>query len=72
MHAVNLQITARVPFDCAFWLDADGWTGVCEQMSLTVRGGSFEDAKKVLERALQEQVERIVREHFATSIRLSA
>ena len=63
MHAVNLQLVARVPCDCAFWLDADGWTGVCEQMSVTVRGGTFEDAKRNLETALQEYVERLMWEH---------
>jgi hypothetical protein len=53
MHAVTLDLVARVPCHCAFWLEADGWTGVCEPMSIMVRGGSFEDAKRNLEAALQ-------------------
>lgn len=72
MHAVSLQLFLRMPFHCSLWLDAeDGWTGVCERMSVTVRGGSFEDAKRNLEESLQERVERILREHIG-NIGLSA
>jgi len=63
MHAVNLQLVAKVPCDCAFWLDADGWTGVCKQVSVTVRGGTFEDAKRNLETALQAYIERLISQH---------
>jgi hypothetical protein len=75
MHAVNLQVVARVPCDCRVWLDADGWTGACEGMGLTVHGGSFEDAKRGLETGLQEQVERVLRQHgnaLARTVRRSS
>ena len=72
VHGVSLPIIAGVPVDCAFWLEDDGWTGVCDRLAVTVRGSSFGDAKKNLEAGLQEQIERILREHFATSVRLSA
>lgn len=71
MHAVSLQLFLRMPFHCSLWLDADGWTGVCERTSVTVRGGSLEDAKRNLEASLQEQVERVLREHIG-NIGLSA
>jgi hypothetical protein len=42
-----------------FWLEDDGWNGVCEELSVTVRGSSFEDAKTKMEAALQaERVSR--------------
>jgi predicted RNase H-like HicB family nuclease len=66
-HAVKLQVEAKVPKDCIFWLDADGWTGICEDLSITVQGGSFEDAKRAMEVALQEHVEILLRENAKTS-----
>ena len=62
-EAVSLPVIAGVPLDCSFWLEDDGWSGVCERLSVIVRGGSFEDAKRGLERALQDRVERLTREH---------
>ena len=29
-HAVKLKVSANVPKDCSFWLEDDGWNGVCE------------------------------------------
>ena len=48
----------------SFWPEDDGWSGVCEKLSVIVRGGSFEDAKKNMEAALQEHIERILREQL--------
>jgi hypothetical protein len=45
-QAVNLEVTASVPIDCDFWSEDDGWKGLCKSLSVTVRGSSFEDAKK--------------------------
>jgi hypothetical protein len=45
-QAVNLQVTASIPIDCDFWSEDDGWKGLCKSLSVTVRGSSFEDAKK--------------------------
>ena len=55
--AVSLQVMAGVPVDCSFWPEDDGWSGVCEKLSVIVRGSSFEDAKKNMEAALQEHIE---------------
>ena len=63
-EAVSLPVMACVPLDCSFWLEDDGWSGVCERLSVIVRGGSFEEAKKNMEAALQEHIERVLREHL--------
>ena len=33
IHAVTLRVSANVPEDCSFWLDDDGWNGVCEDFA---------------------------------------
>jgi predicted RNase H-like HicB family nuclease len=63
-EAVSLPVIAGVPLDCSFWLEDDGWSGVCERLSVIVRGGSFENAKKNMEVALQEHLERMLREYL--------
>jgi hypothetical protein len=62
-HVVNLQVTASVPIECEFWSEDDGWKGRCRSPSVTVRGSSFEDAKKNMATELQTQIEGILREH---------
>jgi predicted RNase H-like HicB family nuclease len=51
----------------SFWLEDDGWNGVCENLSLSVRGGSFEDVKRNMEAALQTHIESVLREHSRAS-----
>jgi hypothetical protein len=68
-EVVTLPVIAGVPLDCSFWPEDDGWSGVCERLSVIVRGSSFEDAKKNMETTLQEQVERILREYLGPSAR---
>jgi predicted RNase H-like HicB family nuclease len=63
-EAVSLPVTASVSLDCSFWPEDDGWSGVCERLMVVVRGSSFEDAKKHMETALQEHIERILREQL--------
>jgi hypothetical protein len=62
-NAVKLQVEAKVPKDCIFWLEADGWTGTCKELSVTVQGSSFEDVKKAMEAALREHIETVLREN---------
>jgi len=66
-HAVKLQVEAKVPKECIFWSEADGWTGVCEELSITIQGTSFENAKKAMEAALQEHIDTVLRENTKTS-----
>ena len=66
-EAVSLPVIASVSLDCSFWPEDDGWSGVCERLMVIVRGSSFEDAKKHMETALQEDIERILREQLGRS-----
>ena len=68
-QTVNLQVTASIPIDCDFWSEDDGWKGLCKSLSVTVRGSSFEDAKKNMATELQVHIERILREHPRRSAR---
>jgi hypothetical protein len=66
---VNLPVTATIPIGCDFWAEDDCWKGLCKSPSVTVRGSSFEDAKKNMAAELQVHIERILREHPAGSAR---
>ena len=66
---VNLQVTAGIPIDCDFWPEDDGWKGLCKSLSVTVRGSSFEDAKKNMATELQVHIEGILHEYPKRSAR---
>jgi hypothetical protein len=59
-HPVQLRVIAGVPKDCNFWLEHDSWNGICEELAVTVRGSSFEDAKRKMEAALQAHIESVL------------
>jgi len=62
-EVVTLEVMATIPIDCDFWSQDDGWQGLCESLSLTVGGSSFEDAKKNMAGELQVYIEKILREY---------
>jgi predicted RNase H-like HicB family nuclease len=62
-HVVKLKVIAGIAKDCSFWTEDDGWSGVCEELAITVRGSSFEDAKAEMAAALQEHIEIVLRTH---------
>jgi predicted RNase H-like HicB family nuclease len=66
-HAVTLRVTPFLHMECKFWLTDDGWNGSCEQPSITVQAGSFEDAKSEMEIALGKHIESLLREAQRTS-----
>ena len=68
-QVVSLEVTASIPIDCDFWAEDDGWKGLCESLSVTVRGSSFEDAKKNMATELQVHIEKILREHPQKRVR---
>jgi hypothetical protein len=68
-QVVHLSVTASIPIDCDFWSKDDGWKGRCKSPLVTVRGSSFEDAKKNMATELQVHIERILREHPRRSAR---
>lgn len=61
-HAVSLRVTPFVRIECKFWLTDDGWSGSCEQPSISVRAGSFEFAKSEMELALGKYIESLIRD----------
>ena len=71
-QAVNLEVIVSIPVDCDFWSEDDGWKGVCKSLLFTVRGSSFEDAKKNMAGELQGFIEGILREHSKRSTRRTA
>jgi hypothetical protein len=68
-QGVTLEVTASIPIECDFWSEDDGWKGKCRSLSVTVHGGSFEDAKKNMAGELQVHIERILRERPKRSAR---
>jgi len=66
-HAVKLKVSANVPKDCIFQLEGDGWNGICEELSVSVGGSSFEDAKRKMEAALQAHIESVLSQHSRAS-----
>ena len=45
-QAVKLKVAASIARECTFWAEDDGWVGVCEELSVSVRESSFEGAKR--------------------------
>jgi hypothetical protein len=68
-QVVSLPVTASILIQCDFWSEDDGWQGLCKSPSVTVRGTSFEDAKKNMAIELQAHIERILHERTSTSAR---
>jgi hypothetical protein len=68
-EVVNLEVSASIPINCDFWSEDDGWKGLCKSLSVTVRGSSFEDAKKNMAGELQLRIEGILREKVKKSAR---
>lgn len=66
---VKLEVSASIPIECEFWPEDDGWKGLSRSPEVTVRGSSFEDAKKNMATELQGQIEAILREHPMKSAR---
>jgi hypothetical protein len=62
-EVVTLEVMATIPIACDFWSQDDGWQGSCKSLLLTVRGSSFEDAKKNMAVELQVYMEELLRKH---------
>lgn len=67
MHAVGVRVIAPVAFECKFWIDSDGWHAVADGLEIVVHAGSFEDAKRNMEAALNAYVQSLVRMPCAVS-----
>jgi hypothetical protein len=72
MHAVSVRLIVPVPFECKFWIDTDGRHAVADGLDIAVHAGSFEDAKRSMEAALNEYVESVVRKPYVISRKRAA
>jgi hypothetical protein len=61
--AVKIPLIAPVAVECVFWAEDDGWKGVCEDLSISVRGCDFAESKKSMETVLKNYVRSLFREH---------
>ena len=61
--AVKIPLIAPVAVECVFWAEDDGWKGVCEDLSILVRGCDFAESKKSMETVLKNYVRSLFREH---------
>ena len=64
-QAVTVPVSASAHIECKFWTEDDGWKGVCAELSISVHGGSFEEAKKRVEADLQAYVSSVLRDRGA-------
>ena len=64
-HAVNVPVIVPMHIECQFWTENDGWKGVCAELSISVRGGNFEEAKKHMEASLQVFISSLLRDRGA-------
>ncbi len=72
MHAVSVRVIAPVAFECKFWIDSDGWHAVAEGLEIAVQAGSFEEAKRNMESALNAYVQSVVRTQYAAARKAAA
>ena len=52
-HAVQMSLIPSVSVECKFWLEDSGWNGTAEELSISVRCGSFQEAKAELESCIR-------------------
>ncbi len=72
MHAVSVRVIAPVAFECKFWIDSDGWHAVADGLDIAVQGGSFEDAKRTMQAALNQYVQSLLGTPYIVSRKTAA
>ena len=50
---VKMSLIDPIAAECVFWAENDGWKGICESLSILVRGRDFEESKKRMEIVLK-------------------
>ena len=61
--AIKIPLIAPISVDCVFWAEDDGWKGVCENLSIWVRGRDFEESKEYMESVLKTYVQSLFSGH---------
>ena len=57
-----MSLIDPIAVECVFWAEDDCWKGVCEDLSILVRGRDFKDSKEHMETVLKTYVESLFRE----------
>jgi len=68
-HAVVLRVTPCLRIECKFWLGDDGWNASSEHPSISVRSGTFEQAKSDIEVALGKHMESLLERQAVAALR---
>jgi hypothetical protein len=58
---VKMSLIDPITAECVFWAENDGWKGVCESLSILVRGRDFEESKRRMEIGLKTYVRSLFR-----------
>jgi len=61
--AIEIPLIAPIAVECVFWAEDDGWKGVCENLSILVRGRDFKESKKRMETVLKTYVQSLLGKH---------
>ena len=60
---VKMSLIDPIVVECVFWAQDDDWKGVCESLSILVRGHDFEESKKRMETVLKTYVRSLFGDH---------
>lgn len=60
---VKMSLIDPIAAERVFWAENGGWKGVCESLSILVRGRDFEESKKRMEIVLKTYVRSLFRGH---------
>jgi hypothetical protein len=60
---LKMSLLDPIAVECVFWAEDDGWKGVCEDLSILVRGRDLKDSKEHMETVLKTYVGSLFREH---------
>ena len=66
-QAVKVPVTASITMECVFWFENDEWTGACSELTPTVHGSDFEEAKRQMALAIETHVNTFVRKRKAVA-----
>lgn len=60
---LKMSLIDPIAVECVFWAEDDCWKGVCEDLSILVRGRDFEESKEHMETVLRTYVGSLFRGH---------
>jgi hypothetical protein len=60
---LKMSLIDPIAVECVFWAEDDCWKGVCEDLSILVRGSDFKESKRRMEIVLKTYVRSLFRGH---------